>query len=37
VDGADHSFRVLKKSGRTDAEVRAELVSAITSWLAGLS
>jgi predicted alpha/beta-hydrolase family hydrolase len=36
VEGADHSFRVLKKSGRTDADVRAELVSAITSWLAGL-
>lgn len=36
VDGADHSFRVPKKSGRTDGEVRADLVSAITRWLAAL-
>jgi predicted alpha/beta-hydrolase family hydrolase len=33
VEGADHSFHVLKTSGRTDPEVRAELVLAVTSWL----
>lgn len=33
VDGADHSFAVLKRSGRSDAEVMQELVLAITDWL----
>jgi predicted alpha/beta-hydrolase family hydrolase len=36
VEGGDHSFRVLKRAGRTAAEVEAEVVSAITSWLARL-
>src|SRR5213082_3980509 len=32
VEGGDHSFHVLKRSGRTDAEVMAELVGAIADW-----
>jgi uncharacterized protein len=31
---ADHSFHVLKKSGRTDAEVKAEMLKAIFEWSA---
>lgn len=34
IDGADHSFNVLKSSGRTAAEVDAELGEAARSWLA---
>ena len=33
LDGADHSFHVLKSSGRTDAEVMAEVGSATRRWL----
>lgn len=33
LDGADHSFHVLKSSGRTDAEVLAEVGEATTRWL----
>jgi len=36
IDDADHSFKVPKRTGRTPAEVEASIVSAITSWLAGL-
>ena len=36
VEDGDHSFRVLKRTGRTAAEVEAAIVSAITSWLARL-
>jgi predicted alpha/beta-hydrolase family hydrolase len=32
VEGADHSFAVLKRSGRTNAEVLAELASTIAEW-----
>jgi predicted alpha/beta-hydrolase family hydrolase len=32
IDGADHSFHVLKRSGRTDAEVRREIVDAVVGW-----
>lgn len=32
VEGADHSFKVLKRSGRTDAEVLDQLVRAIVEW-----
>src|SRR5216117_728821 len=32
VDGADHSFHVLKRSGRTDPEVPTELADAIATW-----
>ncbi|MDH4043993.1 MAG: alpha/beta hydrolase [Gemmatimonadota bacterium] len=34
IDGADHSFAVLKRSGRTNESVRAELVSVIAGWSA---
>lgn len=37
VDGADHSFAVLKRSGRTNEEVIAELGDAIEGWLTGRS
>jgi predicted alpha/beta-hydrolase family hydrolase len=33
VQEADQSFRVPKKSGRTDAEVQAELVGALDAWM----
>lgn len=32
VEGGDHSFKVLKRSGRTDEEVMSELVDAIAAW-----
>lgn len=32
VEGADHSFRVRKRSGRTEREVMDELARAIASW-----
>jgi len=32
IDGADHSFHVLKRSGRTDADVLAELASTVAAW-----
>ena len=37
VEGGDHSFKVLKKSGRAAADVQAEIVSAITRWVAALA
>lgn len=36
VDGADHSFHVLKRSGRTDAKVLHELADAVAQWMAPL-
>jgi predicted alpha/beta-hydrolase family hydrolase len=33
-EGADHSFRVPARSGRTDAQVRGELADAIVAWIA---
>ena len=36
VEGGDHSFHVLKRSGRTDVEVMAELVATIVAWTAGI-
>ena len=36
IEGADHSFNVLKSSGRTDAQVDAEVGEAAGRWLAGL-
>lgn len=36
VDGADHSFHVLKRSGRTDAHVLPELADAIAGWMTPL-
>jgi len=32
VEGADHSFHVLKRSGRTNAEVLEELADTIAAW-----
>ncbi len=32
VDGGDHSFHVLKRSGRSDADVLNDLVGAIVNW-----
>jgi predicted alpha/beta-hydrolase family hydrolase len=31
-DGADHSFHVPARSGRTDADILAEAVATIASW-----
>jgi len=36
LEGADHSFHVLKKSGRTDADVLAEIGEACSAWVSGL-
>jgi predicted alpha/beta-hydrolase family hydrolase len=33
VDGADHSFHVLARSGRNDAEVREEMLDAMAAWM----
>jgi len=33
VEGGDHSFKVLKKSGRTPAAVEGEVHRAVLSWL----
>lgn len=33
IDGADHSFHVLKSSGRTDAQVLEEIGAASAKWL----
>ena len=37
LEGADHSFRVLKSSGRTDAQLDAEIGEVAGRWLAGLA
>jgi uncharacterized protein len=36
VDGADHSFQVLKKSGRTDDDVLEGLAATVSAWAAEL-
>jgi predicted alpha/beta-hydrolase family hydrolase len=36
VEGGDHSFKVLKRSGRTDEEVLGELAETMVHWLARL-
>jgi predicted alpha/beta-hydrolase family hydrolase len=36
LDGADHSFHVLKSSGRTDAEVLAEIGESGRTWLGSI-
>ena len=33
LEGADHSFRVLKSSGRTDADVLGEVAETSSAWL----
>ena len=37
VEGADHGFHVLKRSGRTDDEVQDELADATRSWIDDLT
>jgi predicted alpha/beta-hydrolase family hydrolase len=37
LEGADHSFHVLKRSGRTDADVLAEVGDTAAAWLAALA
>jgi predicted alpha/beta-hydrolase family hydrolase len=32
LEAADHSFHVLVRSGRTDAEVKSELIDAFVAW-----
>lgn len=34
VEGADHGFHVLKRSGRTDEEVLEELAETVSGWMA---
>ncbi len=36
VEGGDHSFHVLKRSGRTDAEALDELAESVDAWATGL-
>lgn len=35
VQGADHGFHVLKRSGRTDAEVLEEVCDTVAGWMGG--
>ena len=37
VEGGDHSFHVLKSSGRTDAEVQGEICARVAEWIDGVS
>lgn len=37
VDGGDHSFAVLKKSGRTNEEALTEVLDAVAAWIDGLA
>ena len=36
IEGADHSFHVLRRSGRSDADVIVELAAAVAEWSGGL-
>lgn len=36
IDGADHSFSVLKRSGRTNQDVLQELANVVSSWVTKL-
>ena len=36
VEGADHGFHVLKRSGRTDEEVMEELADTVAEWTRGV-
>ena len=36
LDGADHSFHVLKSSGRTDGQVMTEVADAVETWVSTL-
>lgn len=37
VEGGDHSFAVLKKSGRTNEEALTEVLDALTAWIDGIA
>jgi hypothetical protein len=37
LDGADHSFHVLVRSGRTNAQVRTEMLEALRGWASGIA
>jgi predicted alpha/beta-hydrolase family hydrolase len=37
LEGADHAFHVTRATGRTDADVLAEIGAATTDWVAGIS
>jgi uncharacterized protein len=37
LEGADHSFRVLKRSGRTDADVLTEVGEVTAEWIGALA
>jgi len=37
LEGADHSFRVTKASGRTDADVLSEIGGAVERWIVRLA
>ena len=37
IDGADHSFHVLKRSGRTDEEVLDEICATFAGWVDSLT
>lgn len=36
LSGADHSFHVLLRSGRSDAQVRGEMLDSLIDWIASL-
>ena len=36
IDGADHSFHVPKRSGRSDREVMTDILDAFAAWAAAL-
>ena len=36
LDGADHSFHVLVRSGRTNADVSREMMEAFRGWASSL-
>jgi hypothetical protein len=36
IEGGDHSFKVTKRSGRSEAEVLEELAQAVENWAAGM-
>jgi hypothetical protein len=36
LDGADHGFHVLKRTGRTDDDIVAEAADACQGWLASV-
>ncbi len=37
VEGADHGFSVLKRSGRTDTDVQEEIADAVAGWIRQLT